>query len=106
MMTAPLRHSSGDPASPSQGKAGRKGTQMSHTKVLEPRSFRMRFAAHWSLFLQENYRNPEEVSVAFGVRYQTALNWWQGVNRPSGDVVALAFMQHPKRLPDFMRGQE
>lgn len=63
---------------------------MSLSKVLDPRAYRARFAHYWSDFLQQNYRNPEEVSVAFGVRYQTALNWWQGVNRPSGDVVGLA----------------
>ena len=63
---------------------------MSLSKVFEPRGFRARFADYWASFLHESYRNPEEVSVAYGVRYQTALNWWQGANRPSGDVVALA----------------
>lgn len=71
---------------------------MSLSKVLDPRNFRARFADYWSDFLRENYRNPEEVSVQFGVRYQTALNWWQGANRPSGDVVALA----GRRFQDYM----
>ncbi|RWR09785.1 hypothetical protein [Paenirhodobacter populi] len=71
---------------------------MSWSKVLDPRAFRARFAHCWADFLHQNYRNPEEVSVAFGVRYQTALNWWQGINRPSGDVVALAGRQ----FQDFM----
>ncbi len=71
---------------------------MSLSKVFDPRGFRARFANYWSDFLHENYHNPEEVSVAFGVRYQTALNWWQGANRPSGDVVALA----GRRFHDFM----
>jgi hypothetical protein len=71
---------------------------MSLAKVFEPRDFRVFFAQRWSNFLHENYRNPEEVSVAFGVRYQTAMNWWQGSNRPSGDVVALAFLSHGESL--------
>lgn len=79
---------------------------MSLPKVFEPRGFRARFAHHWSQFLRENYRNTEEVAHVFGVRHQTAVNWWQGVNRPSGDVVALAFMRHPEGLDAFMRGQK
>lgn len=74
------------------------GRQMSHTKVLDPRTFRSRFAHFWAEFLRANYRNPEEVAVVYGVRYQTALNWWQGMNRPSGDVVALA----GRTFADFM----
>lgn len=73
---------------------------MSHTKVFEPRAFRARFANYWSAFLRENYASTEEVAVAFGVRHQTACNWWHGANRPSGDVVALA----GRRFTDFMDG--
>ncbi|WP_313349105.1 hypothetical protein [Paracoccus sp. (in: a-proteobacteria)] len=76
-------------------------TQMSFPKVFEPRTFRARFATFWSDFIRANYRNPEEVSVAFGVTFQTALNWWNGANRPSGDVVALA----GRRFMDFMEGR-
>lgn len=79
---------------------------MSLTKVLEPHGFRARFACYFGDFLRAEYRNPEEVSVAFGVRYQTALNWWQGVNRPSGDVVALAFLRNPDGIAPHMRGRE
>lgn len=71
---------------------------MSHPKVFDPRGFRARFADLWAEFLRENYRNPEEVAVSYGVRYQTAVNWWQGANRPSGDVVALA----GRRFNDFL----
>lgn len=74
---------------------------MSCPKVLDPRDFRARFAHYWSDFLRANYRNPEAVAVSFGVRYQTALNWWQAVNRPSGDVVALA----GRPFQDFMEGR-
>ena len=74
---------------------------MSHTKVFDdPVRFRARFADYWSQFLRENYRNPEAVAVAFGVRYQTALNWWQGAHKPSGDVVAIV----GSRFSAFMEG--
>lgn len=72
---------------------------MSQIKVIDPHTMRARFAGYWSQFLQTNYRNPEQVAVAFGVRYQTALNWWQGANRPTGDVVAMA----GQPFTDFMR---
>ena len=85
-------------------RSGRK--KMSWSKPMDPRCFRASFAERWSLFLQKNYRNAEEASVAYGVRYQTALNWWQGVNRPSGDVVAMAAMSHPKDFTEhFGSGQ-
>lgn len=74
---------------------------MSHTKVFDPRCFRARFADLWAEFLRANYRSPEEVAVCYGVRYQTAVNWWQGANRPSGDVVALA----GRRFTDFLEGR-
>ncbi len=74
---------------------------MSLVKVLDPRIFRARFAHYWSDFLKSNYRNAEEVAVVYGVRYQTALNWWQGANKPSGDVVALA----GRAFSEFMEGR-
>lgn len=63
---------------------------MSQSKVIERRRQRASFPGYWSEFLRTHYHNPEEVAVAFDVRYQTALNWWQGANRPLGDVVAFA----------------
>lgn len=75
---------------------------MSLLKVFDPRYFREFFAVRWSTFLQENYQNPEEVAVIYGVRYQTALNWWQGINKPSGDVVAIACMRHGDKFTKHM----
>jgi hypothetical protein len=80
--------------------------QKSLSKVFEPRSFRAFFAMRFAAFLQANYRNPEEVAVVFGVRYQTALNWWQGINRPSGDVVAMAYMHHGDELSKHMQDDQ
>ena len=84
---------------PAHGNINMERTQMSQSKVFDPIRFRARFAEYWSLFLKEHYRNPEHVAVAFGVRYQTALNWWQGANRPTGDVVAMA----GQPFTDFIR---
>ena len=61
-------------------------------KVLEYRRF---FAGRWSAFLRENYRSPEHVAVCFDVRFQTAVNWWNGDHAPSGFAVALAFREKP-----------
>lgn len=71
---------------------------MSQSKVLDDRSaksFREFFSERWAGFLRETYRNPEQVAVNFGVRYQTALNWWNGDNAPSGYAVAIAFKDRP-----------
>lgn len=70
---------------------------MSQSKEFgECKSFRQFFAAKWSAFLRDNYRSPEEVAVAFGVRFQTGLNWWNGDNAPSGYAVAMAFRERPE----------
>lgn len=71
---------------------------MSLPKVFDPRGFRARFADFWAEFLHANYRRPEDVSAAYGVTFQTACNWWNGTNRPSGDVVALA----GRKFTEFM----
>ena len=76
---------------------------MSCTKVLDSRDLRVSFARRWSRFLRENYTGPEEVAVSYGVRFQTAMNWWNALNRPSGDVVAHAFIKHGD---DFKRHLE
>lgn len=80
--------------------------QKSQSNVLAPLTFRSRFAVYWSKFLRDNYSSPEHVAVAFGVRYQTSLNWWQGINRPTGDVVALAALHHPESLRRAVGGEE
>lgn len=63
---------------------------MSLPKVFDPAAMRRKFPDIWAAFLREHYRNTEEVAVSFQVRHQTACNWWQGTNRPTGDKVAVA----------------
>lgn len=86
----------------SQGINSMESSQMSLPKVLDPRGFRARFAHYWADFLHANYRNPEAVAHSFGVTFQTACNWWNGANRPSGDVVALA----GREFADFLEGKQ
>lgn len=101
-MTAPTSFSDACPVAVSHGNNSTGTTQMSYTKVLDPRSFRARFAFFWSDFLRANYRNPEQVAASFGVTFQTACNWWNGTNRPSGDIVALA----GRSFTDFMEARQ
>lgn len=75
---------------------------MSLTKVFDPRSFKAFFKHRFAEFLQDNYESAEEIAVIYGVRYQTALNWWQGINAPSGDTITLACLRHGQKFIDFM----
>lgn len=80
---------------------------MSLSKVIEARrkraqSFRAFYADRWKNFLRENYETPEEVAANFGVRYQTAVNWWNGDNAPSGHIVSLAYDDHPEIAPRML----
>ena len=73
---------------------------------MDPRGFKAFFKDRFAQFLRSNYRNAEEVAVVYGVRYQTAANWWQGLNAPSGDTTTLAALMHGQTYIDFMEGTE
>lgn len=60
------------------------------------------FAPAFARWLQANFAGPEIVATIFGVRYQTALNWWNGAHRASGDTVALVFLSYPQALAWFL----
>lgn len=102
MNAAPNSFSNSVPVSSSQETHRNGPTQMSLSKVIDPRGFKAFFKQRFSEFLQANYRNAEEVAVIYGVRYQTALNWWQGTNAPSGDTTTLACLRHGQKFIDFM----
>lgn len=70
--------------------------QKSFDKVFEPYWFKTEFPDLWSAYLRGSFRNPETVSVAFDVTFQTACNWWNATHRPSGDKVALAALRDPE----------
>ena len=73
------------------------GAQMSKAKVFEicPRWLKSSFPSYVSRFLKSHYSGPEEVCYVYGVRYQTAYNWYYGLNKPSGDSVMLIELHHP-----------
>ncbi|MFC6585914.1 hypothetical protein ACFQDZ_00640 [Sulfitobacter pacificus] len=102
MTAAPRSFSHPKPVSSLQVKPRMGPTQMSLTKVFDPRSFKAFFKDRFAEFLHDNYDNAEEVAVIYGVRYQTALNWWQGINAPSGDTTTLACLRHGQKFIDFM----
>ena len=54
------------------------------------------FRERWAGFLLAHFATAAEVAVAFGVREQTAINWIEGLNRPTGDRVALAYAMLPE----------
>jgi hypothetical protein len=64
--------------------------------------FRAWFAPAFARWLQAHFQGTEQVAVAFGVRHQTAINWWHGTNRASGDTVALVFISFPSAVGWFL----
>lgn len=64
--------------------------------------FRIWFLPTFARWLQANFRDPETVAASFNVRHQTALNWWHGANRASGDTMALVFMTFPQAVGWFL----
>jgi len=53
------------------------------------------FKAAFAAWLRVEFRQPEQVAVAFGVRTSTAWTWWNGDNRASGDAVMRAMLLYP-----------
>jgi hypothetical protein len=53
------------------------------------------FKAAFAAWLRVEFRQPEQVAVAFGVRTSTAWTWWNGENRASGDAVMRAMLLYP-----------
>ena len=70
--------------------------------AIDSEGFRAWFAPAFARWLQAHFQSTEQVAVAFGVRHQTAINWWHGSNRASGDTVALAFMNFPSAQAGFL----
>ena len=65
-------------------------------------AFRDWFAPAFASWLQINFRDAESVAATFGVRYQTALNWWNAAHKASGDTVALVFIAFPHAVAWFL----
>lgn len=84
--------------------------QKSRSNVLgagvDAKAFKAWFLPRWSAYLRANFRNQEEVATVFGVRFQTACNWWNADNCPSGDTVALTFLRFPDAQAWFLNEME
>ncbi|WP_406870469.1 hypothetical protein ABEB22_12655 [Thioclava sp. 'Guangxiensis'] len=92
-------HSKVLPSSGGRGR-GRAALRRAHCWHFDPVPYRAAFAMRWSVFLREMFQSREDVAAAFGVTFGTACNWWDGLNRPYGDHVALAALAWPE---DFAR---
>lgn len=73
-----------------------------HGRLVDPCIYRASFLERWSDLIRHLFRTRDAVAVAFGVTFQTACNWWEGSNRPSGDKVALAALSWPEEFQRFM----
>lgn len=58
----------------------------------------------WSLLMISSFACREECAVHFGVTFQTACNWFEGICRPYGDAVDHACATLP-RYAEIMRGR-
>lgn len=52
-------------------------------------SYRAHFALTWQRFIRENFESPTHAAFTFKVDATTADKWWNGLNAPSGWVVAM-----------------
>ncbi|MCV2877590.1 hypothetical protein OE699_01890 [Sedimentimonas flavescens] len=90
-------------ANPFDGRGrGRAAHRRAHGWAVEPDAYRVAFCGRWQGLMQHLFRTREDVASAFGVTFQTACNWWDGTNRPSGDRVALAAITWPEEFARFM----
>ncbi|WP_089345754.1 hypothetical protein [Paracoccus seriniphilus] len=94
------------------------GRQMSHAKQFEGRARnraamrrahvhaqrpdRARFLRRWSLLMIASFDSREACAVHFGVTFQTACNWFDGLNAPYGHHVDYAHATLP-RFDQIMR---
>lgn len=81
---------------------GARAMRRAHGWVIDPTPYRTAFADHWGKFLREVFATREDVAAAFGVTFNTASNWWDGLNRPYGDHVALAALTFPEEFARLM----
>jgi len=88
---------------PFEGRGrGRAAHRRAHGWCVDPIQYRVAFLDHWSDLIRHLFVTREDVAAAFGVTFQTACNWWDGINRPSGDKVALAAVTWPDEFARFM----
>lgn len=81
---------------------GREAHRRAHGWRVDPLPYRVAFLDRWSALIRHLFGSREDVASAFGVTFQTACNWWDGTNRPSGDKVALTAITWPEAFARFM----
>ncbi len=72
---------------------------------IDPHQLRAAMPVLWGQFLRRKFRRIEDVSIHFGVTFQTGCNWWGGLHRPQGDAVLLACECWGAEFIEFMRGR-
>ena len=88
---------------PNEGRgAGRAAHRRVHGWRYDPLPYRAEFLDRWAALIRHLFVTREDVAAGFGVTFQTACNWWDGLNRPSGDKVALAAVTWPDEFTRFM----
>lgn len=86
-------------------------SQMSFTNVLElkrqgvspetgvdPYWLARNMPVIWADYLRQHYRRAETVAHVFGVTFQTARNWMEGVGKPTSDKLAFEDIANPGRF--------
>lgn len=69
----------------------------------DPYVLRAAMAVRWGEWVRRHFRRAEDVAVAFGVTFQCARNWFDGLHRPSGETVLMAQMIWGDEFTSFMR---
>jgi len=69
----------------------------------DPYALRAAMAVRWGEWVRRHFRRPEDVAVAFGVTFQAARNWFDGLHRPSGETVLMAQLVWGDAFTAFMR---
>lgn len=52
----------------------------------------------WAGLMERRCGSREETAVLFGVTFQTACNWWDGMSCPTGDKVMIAVNLWPEEF--------
>ncbi len=103
---SPVRSSSRAVPKSQTGVSGQSFGRVIPLDMIDGNEFRSFFVVKFAQYLQANFRNPEAVATAFGVRHTTAVNWWNADNRASGDVVGRFFMAFPDAVAWFLQEWE
>lgn len=89
---------------PVRGAAlARRGHGFAMADLPDPYALRAAMAVRWGEWVRRHFRRPEDVAVAFGVTFQAARNWFDGLHRPSGETVLMAQLIWGEDFTSFMR---